>query len=251
MLSIRPTQISSASRKIFAYVAVVATTFCSAATAQTTANLGAVDLSIQFPKNEQTQVVSELEHEGDVILATGADMSKRKVQALPMKVSADLDYTQRVTGKNQVVRYFKTAKAEIKLAKGVTRPQLSKNNRLVIARLKNSPYKLVEMASISETLKQEEHELLQTLADPLTLGSLIAKNNVSIGDSWKPDDLALAKFLNIDRIKASSTKLRLKAIEKGVARVYISGEVSANQNDVLTKISLAGYLMIDVKKHSC
>jgi hypothetical protein len=249
MLSIRPTQISSASQKIIALVAVAATTLCASATAQSKANQSGIDLSVRFPKNEQIQVVSELEHEGAVVLAVGADMSKRKVQTLPMKVSADLEYAQRVTGPNQVVRYFKTAKAEIKLANGTTRPQLSKNNRLIIARLKKGSYKRVEMASITETLQQEEHELLQTLADPLTLESLIEKDDAVIGESWKPSDLALAKFLNIDRIKASSTKLQLKTVENGVARVYISGEVSANQNDVLTNISLAGYLKIDVKNH--
>ena len=41
--------------------------------------------------------------------------------------------------------------------------------------------------------------------------------------------------------------MNLKAVKDGKARVYVSGKVTANQYDVTSKISLAGYALIDLK----
>ena len=104
----------------------------------------------------------------------------------------------------------------------------------------------VEMASIKDMLNQKEYELLQTAADPLSLPMLFSKKKASIGQKWEPNLDALAKFLNVDKIVTTDVRMQLKSVENGKARVYVAGGVTANQYDVTSKISLAGYAVIDL-----
>ena len=211
-------------------------------------------IAIDFAKGSQVKVLGEYEYEGSVIVIPEAveaePAAKRKAQkskALPLRVSADLHYSQRSTGSGQAVRLYDSAIAKIKLDTGKTKPELELANRLVIARLKNKPGMRVEMASIKNMLNQKEYELLQTAADPLSLPMLFSKKQAKVGDNWKPNLDALAKFLNVDKIITTDVKMNLKAVDKGKARVYVSGGVTANQYDVTSAISLAGYAVIDVK----
>jgi hypothetical protein len=209
------------------------------------------DIAIKFEKDQQVRVSGEYEYEGSVIVVPD-DLEKKtklKPKSLPLRVSARLKYTQRSTGNNQAVRFYDGAAANIKLDQGRTNPNLLKSNRLIIARLKDKPMMRVEMASIRETLSQKEFELIQTSADPLSLPKLFAKRKASIGDKWKPDLDALAKFLNVDKIITTDVRMHLKSIEEGIARVYVSGGVMAQQFDVTTDVTLGGFALIDLKKN--
>ena len=211
-------------------------------------------LAIEFAKGSQVQVLGEYEYEGSVIVIPEADRTKpgvkpkaQKSKALPLRVAADLKYFQRSTGEGQAVRLYDSAVAKIKLDTGATKPELEMANRLVISRLKDKPGMRVEMASIKDMLNQKEYELLQTAADPLSLPMLFSKKKAVVGEKWKPNLDALAKFLNVDKIITTDVKMNLKSVENGKARVYVSGAVTANQYDVMSAISLAGYALIDLK----
>ena len=212
------------------------------------------EIAIDFAKGSQTQILGEYEYEGSVIVipeavqASPDDKPKaQKAQTLPLRVAADLHYFQRSTGSGQAVRLYDSAIAKIKLDTGAVKPELELANRLVIARLKDKPSMRVEMASIKDMLNQKEYELLQTAADPLSLPMLFSKKRAAVGDNWKPDLDALAKFLNVDKIITTDVKMNLKAVENGIARVYVSGGVTANQYDVTSEISLAGFAVINLK----
>ena len=211
-------------------------------------------IAIDFAKGSQVQVLGEYEYEGSVIVIPEAEQTDpnnkpkaQKSKSLPLRVTADLRYYQRSTGGGQAVRLYDSATAKINLDSGKTKPELEMSNRLVIARLKDTPNMRVEMASIKDMLNQKEYELLQTAADPLSLPRLFSKKQAAVGDKWKPNLDALAKFLNVDKIITTSVKMNLKSIENGKARVYVSGGVTANQYDVTSEISLAGYALIDLQ----
>ena len=208
-------------------------------------------IGVNFPKGGQVRVVGEYEYEGSVIVIPEADETAKKPKpqkskALPMRVSAKLEYDQRSTGNGQAVRLYDSAVARIRLDTGKTKPELELANRLVIARLKTKPRMRVEMASIKDMLNQKEYELLQTAADPLSLPMLFAKKNAVVGQKWAPNLDALAKFLNVDKVVTTDVKMQLKSVENGKARVYVSGGVTADQYDVTSEISLAGYVLIDL-----
>lgn len=207
------------------------------------------DIAIQFDNDQQVRISGEYEYEGNVVVVPEAidEKAKPQTKALPLEVSARLRYTQRSTGNGQAVRFYEGAAAKIRLDEGRTNPQLDKSNRLVIARLKNKPMMRVEMASIQETLSQKEFELIQTSADPLSLPVLFQKKKASVGDKWKPNLDALAKFLNVDRILTTDVRMHLKSVEDGIARVYVSGGVKAQQYDVTKDIKLGGFALVELK----
>ena len=242
----------------FLVLAAIATTL----TANSTSHAGdapqtkekSYQIAIEFAKGSQAKVLGEYEYEGSVIVIPEAEQEEpgvkpkaQKPQSLPLRVSADLKYFQRSTGNGQAVRLYDSAIAKINLDTGKTKPELEMANHLVIARLKDTPGMRVEMASIKNMLNQKEYELLQTAADPLSLPLLFYKKQAAVGDKWKPNLDALAKFLNVDRIITTDVRMNLKAVENGTARVYVSGGVTANQYDVTSEISLAGYALIDLK----
>ncbi|MEL7497379.1 MAG: hypothetical protein AAFN77_07185 [Planctomycetota bacterium] len=204
-----------------------------------------VDLAVKFPKSEQCRIITEIEHEGSVIVVP--DDPQAAPKPLPLKVNGTLKYHQRITNATQAIRYFDVAKADIELDKGETKPELDKTNRLIIARLKAETSGRVEMASVRDTLQQEELELLQTPSDPLSLSDLFYKEALKVGQKWEPSDQALAKFLNVETIDTSDVELTLKKIDRGLARVYVSGSVVASVFDVTTEMSVSGIALIDVK----
>ena len=208
-------------------------------------------IGVDFAKGSQVRVLGEYEYEGSVIvipepLDDDKKSKPQKSKALPMRVSAKLEYDQRSTGNGQAVRLYDSALASIRLDAGKTKPELEIANRLVIARLKAKPRMRVEMASIKDMLNQKEYELLQTAADPLSLPLLFKQKKATVGQKWEPSLDALAKFLNVDRIITTDVKMQLKSVDRGKARVYVSGGVTADQYDVTSEISLAGYAIIDL-----
>lgn len=204
-----------------------------------------VDLAVKFSKSKQCRVIAEVEHNGNVIVIP--DDGNAGLKALPLKVNGNLKYFQRVTSPTQAIRYFEVAKADIKLDTGKTAPRLEAGNRLIIARLKSRSSGRVEMASVRDTLRQEELELLQSPADPLSLPELFTKSGLKIGQTWSPEDKVLAKFLNVESIKSSDVKLTLKKVEDNIARVFVSGAVVARVYDVTTEISVSGIALINLK----
>lgn len=205
-----------------------------------------IELAVKFSKKEQTRVLAEIEHDGNVIVIP--DGEDAQPTSLPLRVNGKLKYFQRLTNPTQAIRYFDQAEAKIKLEKGKVAPVLDDSNRLIIARLKTKTSGRVEMASVRDTLQQEELELLQAPADPLSLSELFTKSDVKVGQKWEPSDRVLAKFLNVEAIDSSDVKLTLKKINKGIARIYISGSVVASVFDVTTKMSVSGIALVDLEK---
>ena len=215
------------------------------------------DLEVDFPKNKQVRVTSNFEHVGDVLVITDpveTKESKKKkekpkpgVKPLRLSVEAKMTYAQRTMGATQSIRYFENASAKIKLDKGTTNPRLTENNRLVVARSqeKSKGNQEVEMASVKDTLQESELDLIQNPADPMTLADLLNKDGVKQGDSWKPTNIALAKFLGLNEINESDVKITLKSLDSKSARVFVAGQLVADVDDVSTKMQISGVAVVD------
>ncbi len=213
------------------------------------------DLKVELPTNKHYRISSVYEHIGRVLVITDSAESKdtkqnvKKLEIKPLKlaVEAKMTYVQRTMSKVQAVRYFENASAKIKLDKGVSNPRLTENNRLVVARSKTKEKgnQEVEMASVKDTLQQTELDLIQNPADPMTLASLLNKEGVKQGDSWKPSKITLAKFLNVNEIIESDVKVLLKKVDDKSARVFVMGDVVADVDDVSTEIQVSGVAVID------
>ena len=213
------------------------------------------DLDIEFSTAKQVRISSNYEHVGDVLVITDPEDSeedskkdsKPGVKPLRLSVEAKMTYTQRTMNPTQTIRYFENAGAKIKLDKGTSNPRLAENNRLVVARSKEKSKgnQEVEMASVKDTLQQSELDLIQNPADPMTLADLLNKDRIKEGDSWKPSNIALAKFLNVNEITKSDVKLVLKKLDSKSARIFVLGSVEADVDDVSTKMQISGIAEVD------
>jgi hypothetical protein len=208
-------------------VAVLFLTAISTATAQS------VDIDLAFDKSKQTRIVSEYLHEGDVVVPKASDSTK--TQPLPMRVQAQMDFFQRYTGngsENQAIRYYREAKSSIKVDDGTTAAALENGNRHIVTRVVSGSARPIQVASLGDALQQSELDLLRNPGDPLTVPALFNRDNVSKGDQWDAPKDALASFLAVDHVLKSDVKLVLKSIENGQAKIYFSGKVRANVDDV-------------------
>lgn len=206
------------------------------------------DLNVSISKSQQSRVSANVKHVGDVVVLT--EKKDDPIKFLPLNVAGKINYFQRSTGKNQVLRYYENAKATIKLEKGKSEPVLGPKNRMIIARIKPGAAKQIEMASILDTLTSKELELIDLIADPITIGGLVNKENVKQGDRWSPDDAALAKFLDVRTVTKSKVELLAKKIDSKSARIYIRGNAEAKVDDVETKMALSGILLIDMESNT-
>lgn len=201
-----------------------------------------VDIQIDFAKGSQSRVVCDFSHSGSVVVD---NTEQEKTTSLPLDVDAKLTFFQRIAGDEQTIRFFENASGKIKLENGSTNPSLNASNRLIVARLRQAPGSLVEMASMDDVLEQSELELIQNPADPMTLPGVFNKAKVKEGDKWEPSKTALAKMLRVREINESSVKLLLKKVDSKTARVYIMGSLNAEVDDVMTQMEISGIALID------
>lgn len=228
-----------------AMVALLLATASSAATAQS------VDIDLVFDKSTQVRIVSDYLHEGDVVVPKASDTTQ--TNPLPMRVQAHMDFFQRYTGnatENQAIRYYREAKSSIKVDDGTTAAVLSNGNRHIVTRVVSGSARPIQVASLGDALQQSELDLLRNPGDPLTVPALVNRDNVAKGDRWDAPKKALGSFLAVDRVLKSNVQLSLKSIENGQAKIYFSGKVRADVDDVKTDIELSGLLVANLDERS-
>ena len=214
-----------------------------------------IDLKVSFQNGHQCRVSANYEHSGNVLVLVDdesetANEVGKKVKSLPLTVMGQLAYFQRTSSPQQAIRYFEVAKAEIKLDQGFTQPSLADSNRLIIARLKPEDGEQVELASISDTLKQSELELIQNPADPLAIPNLFTKEKIKQGSKWEPEKHDLAKLLGVFEINETDVQLLLKKVDGNSAHVYLMGSVNADVDDVTTQMEISGVATIDLQSQA-
>lgn len=201
-----------------------------------------IDLKVEMPTSVEIRITSDYKHEGKVLVVP--EDSKKGVETLKLAVDAKLGYQQRMLSASQAIRIYDTAHATIELGKGKSKPKLSSNNDLVVARSKSESQE-VEMAAVKGALFHDELELIQNPADPLTLAAVLNKDGVKVGDKWTPNPVALAKLLSVQKILESDLKLSLKSFDNESARVFIAGSLSADVDDVTTQMDVSGIAIIN------
>ena len=220
-------------------------------TIASTAKAQSVDIDIAFDKSQQSRVVSDYLHEGDVVIPKASDTTQ--TQPLPMRVQAHMDFFQRYTGnasENQAIRFYREAKSSINVDGGETAAVLESGNRHIVTRIVPGSTRPIQVASLGDALQQSELDLLRNPGDPLTIPALFNRANVSEGEKWDAPKKALGSFLAVDRVMKNNVKILLKSIENRKAKIYISGKVQADVDDVKTSIELTGMLLADLSDGS-
>lgn len=206
-----------------------------------------IDIDLKFNRGDQHRVQMQFEHEGKVIMQKDAERDEEEFRMLPMKTIAKLGYFQRFTGKGddiQAIRFYDQAKGKYEILKGETGSSLSDTNRLVVVRVKSQSDKRIQMASVAETLMQHELELLRNPLDPLSIASLVNKEDIDQDKSWQPTDDGLANFLSVDRVIRNDVKIRVKQVRGDSVVLHITGKLRAGVDDVSTDMEIAAIVKI-------
>jgi hypothetical protein len=202
----------------------------------------AIDLA---PANSTTtiyRIISRLDGRGSV--STDEDTT------LDLRLDARFNYDERVIARKQSlksVRDYQTARAEIRLGPGSVINQLDASHTILI--VQTTPASIpVKFASAGGPLTQKELELINTPANTLTISELLSKSNVKVGESWSPNKDRLANFLNIDLVGQSNVELTLEKVEKGIAQLFIGGDVTGMIDDAGTEINISGTIHFDINE---
>lgn len=199
-------------------------------------------------KTQQTvRVEALLDVGGEVQL-----VEEGKPRTLKMSVSAQLDYDERRPGvqpepqANRSVRFYRQARAAIKIDEGSIEPVLRVSRRLMVADEANDR---VLLFSPTGPLTREELDLVDIPANSLLLDRLLPTEPVKIGQRWRHDEALLAKLLGLDAVSQSDVKSELKQVAGGRARLELAGHLLGAIGGVATEIEIKAKYRFDLNQH--
>ena len=209
------------------------------------------DIVHQVQADQTLNVKTQIQYLGSVIADGAGEQANAKV--VPLEVRGQFHFDQRISESSksgpQAIRVFEKAAAEIKTGTERKDPQLENENRLLLARIKDSSGDSeLQIASIGGVLSQKEYELLKNPGDPLSFTTLFDKTDVEVGEKWPVEKEQLGGFLAYDRIVSSSCNLMVKSVESGMAKVYIFGKVRGQVDDARSEATIKGIAQFDLEK---
>lgn len=208
------------------------------------------DLTHQSRVGETQVVKAVVEVTGDLKLNSDGT----KVERLPIKVTAELDYVQRLSttsgipgsktaADGRMLRYYRGAKATMKLRDSEMQQTLSDSRRLMMADIAGDQAVLFSPAG---PLTREELELVDVPASQLVTTALLPGKSVAIGDTWTYDDAIICRLLGLEAVQQQSIVAKLEKVEIGVAMIALEGKVSGAVGGVASDIELKGRANFDL-----
>jgi len=172
---------------------------------------------------------------GNLLLAS----EKEGEVKVPMSVHALIKYQERLAatsdGVVRTARHYDHTDVKIKVDGRPITPLLREDRRLMsVSRGKDE----LTIFSPHGPLTREELDLISLPVDSLVLGGLLPKQPVRPGDTWNPDDATLAMLLDLDSVGQSQVKAMLIEVEKGRAKIEISGTVHGAAGGVSSQIDM-------------
>lgn len=203
------------------------------------------------PQVGETQIVKAVvEVTGDLKL--NADGTK--VERLPIQVTAELDYVQRLTTAGgapgtkaatdgRMLRYYRSATAKMKLRDSEMQQTLADDRRLIVADVAGDEALLFSPAG---PITREELELVDAPASQLITAALLPGKTVSTGDTWTYDDAVVCRLLGLEAVQEQKIVAKLDKIEIGVAMISLEGKVAGAVGGVASDIELKGRVNFDL-----
>ena len=206
-----------------------------------------IELRSTGPNTLGQRVEINLEIRGNV----SAEFDGESATSLPMEVDGRFVYRERQLRSQKSTRHirdYETAEARIDYGRGQQPSNLSQENKWIIADRRTNPDlgKRVRFLTSTTGLKQDELDLLTIPASTLVWDRMLEAAKVTVHQKWTPNDDLLADVLTIDKIQKNDVQLELIQIERGVAKVQISGEATGLVDDAETEIHVQGTCEFDL-----
>jgi hypothetical protein len=175
------------------------------------------------------------------------------VQHLPLKVAAELNYSERVLAQSRqwsevrLARAYQSAQAKLKLRDTELTNSLRSDRRLIVV---ESGSKAGQLYSPEGPLTREELELIETAAGGMALEALLPPRIVKIGSSWQLTDGVAVRLLGLDTVNKQDCTLTLDAAKDNLAEISLTGKVAGSVGGVSSDIELKGKLNFDLKQRA-
>jgi hypothetical protein len=193
------------------------------------------------------QVRAVVEVEGDLKL----NPDGQKVQHVPLKAQADLQYIERVLAAPaeaaswRAVRSYSKAEATIKL-RDSDLPQELRDTRRLIA-IDAADGRAILFSPLGP-LTREELELIETPASGIVLEWLLPGRVVKTKESWTLDDDLVVRLLGLEAVSQQDVKCSLESLDDGLAVVALEGTVAGAVGGVSSDIELKGKLNFNLEQ---
>lgn len=199
------------------------------------------DLENSSSEGIAAEVAVRLEVTGHLKL--NADGSK--VRELPLEVTGDLRYSERMHVADQqvrAVRYYDQADAMIKVADAKRRSRLSPKRRLIaIEKRGKKPIFFAPGANLT----REELDLLDVPANSALLVDMLPQGKVDVGDVWEHSTDDMTAFFALDAVSFTDVKSKLDSVKDGRAKIALSGQLTGAIGGVATEIEVEGNYQYD------
>lgn len=190
-------------------------------------------------------VGTRVDIKGKVQLAPNAAKS-------PQSVSAALSYRERrMLGPGndaegfRSIRDYETAESQIEVDGEKSSARLPDSSKLVVAQ---GRFDRVELYSLNGLLTENELELIQSPADSLALISLLPSKEVSVGEKWTAPSWAFQFLTSVDAVTKGELACSLESVEKGIAKVKITGSLEGAASAATTEIKINGFYSYNLEK---
>jgi hypothetical protein len=236
MLQIRPAS-------IFSWLTMLAWLGSTTAGAQS-----AYDLRPDAESRKAVRIEAQLDVGGDLKL-----LEEGKPKTLKMSVSAQILYDEkdqsvRAEGQKhpRSVRYYRQARAAIKIDEGSVEPKLREARRLIVS---DEVDGRVMLFSPTGPLTREELDLVDLPANSLLLDQLLPPTAVKVGDRWRHDAGLLAALLGLDVVSQTDVESELKEVTGDRARLEMAGKLLGAIGGVATEIEVKAKYRFDFNQH--
>ena len=172
-----------------------------------------------------------------------------KLRPLKMTVNGKTVYDEQLAGiepgdkmERTSLRYYETAEAQIGIEKGVSKPKLRDDRRMISAQVSSNDGALFSPAG---SLTREELELIDIPGNSLLADDLLPAKPVSVGDKWQHPDQLLARLMGLDAVSQSDVFSELKQLDDQSAKIEFAGTIQGALAGVASDIDLKGRYLFD------
>jgi hypothetical protein len=149
--------------------------------------------------------------------------------------------------RRKTLRYYSDASVESAVQDKKTVLELRAPVRIMVAELRRErPF----LFSPAGPLTFDERELVQGegALDTLTIARLLPIEAVAVGDTWKPDNAAIAAAFNLYSVSENQLVAKVESLDDATARIRLAGKLDALVAGTTTRLDLDARIDFDRKR---
>lgn len=103
--------------------------------------------------------------------------------------------------------------------------------------------------SPDQLLTRDNLDLLDVPGDPLAIVALLPPREVEVGEQWEVPDWAVQMLATLEAMSKATMTAKLTDVTDGMARVEFDGQAEGARVGAITKLTLSGHLLYDLKEN--